>query len=383
MSTDGIELPDEQRLVRRPRDVLMQLPPQFRWEVTRRHPYYLSFWQAARATVLEADPRVRLMKDAARILLLAIGFTSEPIDPATEAATLDEGQLLAAWRDGAVAPLSIRGFVGVLSMLPATARLAIGNFLVDSASGSETVEDRFERSRQLHELALPELDQHPDLPMISVNLRASDRTILAAVRALLRDWRRRFNVRAPRRRNDRLDDYLRAWDMREGWTGSTYDVEREMRFREIAGQMRGSIRTIANRYESAFQLIVGHPYSPELWVKLFGPLKLSRHFTTGTPRVSRRRPFRSRTPRPVPETVVQPQRYDNDATGLLEAAGMTFDDLASADLLMDVEELLKRGCTDAQIMERLDLQTDADARLITYLRERVTEARGGDAEGNE
>jgi hypothetical protein len=358
---------------------LLRLPLEFRWEVTRRHPYYLHFWQAARTPPPPADPQARLLNQGAKMLLRAIGFTGQPIDPALDFKHLEDDQLLNAWRDGAIAPLSIRGFVGVLSRLPAPARLVIGNFLVETADGSDNVEDRFERSRRLTELPFPELDQHPQLPMISVNLHAADRMILDGMRSQLRQWRQQFNVRSPRRHDARLTSYLRAWDMREGWTGSAYDTQREMRFQEIGRRLKTPLRTIANRYSSAFQHIVGYPYSPELWARIFGPIKLSRHFLGSgeIPRVASRRPLTTKTRRPIPETVLQPSGHSDNATGLVEAANLICDDRQGIDLAIDIHGLIVRGLDDQQIMEKLRLQTDLGARLVAYLRGRLTESRTG------
>jgi hypothetical protein len=378
---------NERTLICRPSQVLMRLPLRFRWEVTRRHPYYLHFWQAARTSPLAVDPRVRLMNETARMLLLAIGFTGEPINPAMDFENLNEEQLLGAWGDGAIAPLNIRGFVGVLTLLPATVRSAIGMFLVDTARGSDDVQDRFERRRQLAELTLVELDQHPQLPMLSINLHAADRTILHAIRGQLRIWRRQFNVRSPRRHDALLDDYLRVWDMREGWTGSTYDTRQEMRFREISTSLHVPLRTIANRFASAFQLIVGHSYTPELWARIFGPIKLASLFLPPgeTARVSGRRPLKSKTRRPVPETVLQPKKKKQEepneemdhAAGLVESESAIHDDIDAADKVMDIQALVARGLNNQQIMEKLELKSDDDARLVEYLRERLTESRTG------
>ncbi len=381
MSSDVL---NDQQLICRPSQVLMRLPLRFRWEVTRRHPYYLHFWRSARTPTLPDDNRARALRAGAQALLLAIGFSGDPIDPAMDFENLNEQQLLGAWGDGAIAPLRIRSLVGVLTLLPAPVRSAIGRFLVDTAGGSDDAQHGFERRRQLTELAIPVLDQHPQLPMLSINLHAADRMILDAIRSQLRVWRRQLGVKSPRRHDALLNSYLRAWDMREGWTGSTYDTRQEMRFREISASLHVPIRTIANRFTSAFQLIVGHRYTPELWARIFGAIKLSTLFLQPgeSPRVSRFRPLKSKTSRPVPETVLQPQKDQQDeendgATGLIEAARDTANDLQEAELVMDIQELIGRGFNDQQIIEKLELGSDRALQLVGYFRERLTESRTG------
>jgi integrase len=70
---------------------LRSLPIQYRWEVTRRHPYYQSLWLLARAyyrnepVESEVEP---VFHQIAVAILGTIGVSGEPPDPATEFAEL-------------------------------------------------------------------------------------------------------------------------------------------------------------------------------------------------------------------------------------------------------------------------------------------------------
>ena len=84
--------PDNERgsklgIVARPPFQLRSLPVRFRWEATRRHPYYLDWSSGARAhhdnepTQHPAEP---LFRQAAVVVLGAIGVSGRPLDPATD-----------------------------------------------------------------------------------------------------------------------------------------------------------------------------------------------------------------------------------------------------------------------------------------------------------
>ena len=61
-------------LLIRPLEVVKQLPVEFRWEFTRRHPYYLQFWQPAREFHEQpsTDKEIRALQEAASLILVAV-----------------------------------------------------------------------------------------------------------------------------------------------------------------------------------------------------------------------------------------------------------------------------------------------------------------------
>src|SRR6202040_1897099 len=110
-----------------------------------------------------------------------------------------------------------------------------------------------------------------------------------------------------RRRDDKLDEFLAVWDLREGWAGDHYDGSQEQTLRQISRHRAIPLSTVENRYRSAFRLIVGRDYSPPLWVRVLGLLKLTEWVDPeALPKLAARRPWRQRQPRPIPETVLQP-----------------------------------------------------------------------------
>src|SRR5262245_54783249 len=123
----GDETSKESWIVTRPRSILMDLPVAFRWEVTRRHPCYLRFWELAhrRHTDPGTDPQQLALEESAVAILLAIGVSGDPPPPGSSPESLGAG-LGQAWESGAVAPVTFRGLVGMLlADLPADLLLRV------------------------------------------------------------------------------------------------------------------------------------------------------------------------------------------------------------------------------------------------------------------
>jgi hypothetical protein len=93
--------------------------------------------------------------------------------------------------------------------------------------------------------------------VVGINLNAPQRVITAAVEQLVRQWKDKRGIGERCRRDDKLEEYLAVWDLREGWAGRQYDGSRERTLRQIAGQLGIPLSTAANRYRAAFRLIVG------------------------------------------------------------------------------------------------------------------------------
>lgn len=87
-------------IVLRSAETLMELPLAIRWEVTRRHPYYLMFWEMAHRCHQQesANPPQRAQDEAARLLLQGIGFSMDPPPPGADWASLGGTQLGQAWQ---------------------------------------------------------------------------------------------------------------------------------------------------------------------------------------------------------------------------------------------------------------------------------------------
>lgn len=358
----------------------------FRWEACRRHPYYLVFWSDAllyRQGATVSHPAQLLLRQAAMQMIGAIGVTGEPVDPAKSFEELGGCDLDPAFLSGAIQPMTLRSVAVMLTrLLPASERAVLGAILTTSASDEYALDgDDADRSFQkiaalcrLAQLASPAMDSYPDTPLFYVHLGASQRTIVQAVKEQVRRWKQRRGITERRVHTSKLQSYLDVWDQREGWTGSGYQRSREHSFTEIMRQSKQSLSTIANQYTSAFQMITGRKFSPSLWWRLFGPLKLSELFVDRAEILSRpiRRHQQSPVRRPVPESVVAPVLQDAPGSGMVEEGSAVTDDLTLSDLRLDLKDFFNRGLSDEEIARRFGVR---DPDEFAYAQARLSEFR--------
>jgi hypothetical protein len=375
-----LEAPDnegagESWFVPRPSSALMDLPVAYRWEVTRRHPYYLRFWPLAHRYHSDpsTDPQQRALEAAAALILHGIGVSSDPPAPGSSLESLGAGSLSQAWKSGAVAPVTFRGLVGMLlAGLPPDLLGEVGRLLQEcaSAAGPEPGE-RYRFLTDLCALRHPALDALPGRPMVSVNIGAPQRIITQALEQFTRQWKEQQGISERRRRDDKLNDYLAVWDLREGWLSDHYDASRARTLREIGQELRVPVSTAANRYRSAFRLIVGREYSPALWARVLGFLKVCDWLDPQElPRRTLRRPWRDRQPREVPESVLQAPGAGREAPGLLNTAGVSDGEIAHVDLVLDIQHLVAEGWSNAEIVAELELAAPGAEEMIEFLRQR-------------
>lgn len=364
-------------IISRPNSVLGLLPIDYRWEFTRRHPYYLLFWeqahkyyQAPNGTELE-----RMAGQAAVVMLQAIGVTNDPIAPSAGPEELGLSAVAKAWQKVALWPMTFRGLAGaMLTELPTESRLAIGQLLVQSAQADiNPLQPRYRLFNEFSQLRDASLDNVPIAPIIGVNINAPMKTIVEALEQQVRVWKDQAGVTEHRRRDDRLPEYLKVWDLREGWEGDHYDIRQEKTLEEIAHELRESFPTITNRYKSAFRYLVGHEYQPALWARVMGAFKASRLlYPDSVSRCSGRRPWKSPGLRVVPETTLGARREPAQGHGgtFLESMAVVQDMRDSAELVMDLQDLLAKGWTDKRIAEELELDHETVGDLLACLRRR-------------
>ena len=356
--------------------LLQDLPVEYRWEVMRRHPYYLQLWEPARdhRNGVYVDLPSKAFGNDAVLILQGIGFTGEPVPPSFGAEALKMDQLSQAWRNGAIAPVTIRGLVGILLRnLPPTERKYIGELLIRSAE--PCVDEKIQKYELLSELMGPQhssMDQMFTAPIFGVNLNSPLRAMVEAIGHLVGELKRKLNIFERRRQDALLPDYLNVWDLREGWKDCEYDIPQEHSFREISRLTATPERTAANRYYSAFELISGHSYSFENWVKLFIVVKLN---TLLGPDALKRRKVHS-SPRAAEAVEQVPESFLSPGGNMLDGGVAThmadsFSEAADVELLMDLCKLIKDGYTNVAIIRKLDLSDLPDRHnLLDYMRAR-------------
>lgn len=378
-------------LLTRPVQSLHGLPPRERWEVTRRHPYYLVFWESARAhydrTAVE-PLRVHLVRVATEILL-SIGVTGPPPPPTASAEEIAVDQIAGAWRDGAIAPVTYRGLAGVLANLPRQSRMALGAKLVMSgkpvdptAKADDDEICRLELARELMTVQDPALDVVPPRPIVGINLYAPQKAIRGAVERLVRDLKRREGIPERRRWHGKVAQYLRVWDLREGWADGRYDPGLEMPFARIAATVRAPLATVTNRYASAFALISGHRHSFAAWAKLFTVLKLFGPYGVAC---LRRRHVNGASRRAGRIRLVSEADLAGEGDsrhGLLESLAASLDSEVHQ-TLSDIQALIRRGRDDQQIIAALEpANPEAMRQVVQYLRRRAAGVQVADRKEN-
>lgn len=369
----------ESWIIPRPNLDLMRLPIEFKWEVTRRHPYYLRFWELARSAHLSPsnDSQQREQEETAKLILLAIGVSGCPATPTTTFQELGGEVLGEIWRDGAIVPMTYRALVSMLlAGLPQNVVRDLGALFVSASEESGDPTSRlFTMLSRLDQIPHEVLDQAVSRPIVGVNLHAPQKRIVDALAELVRQLKEQEKIQETRRRDDKYAKYLDVWDQREGWTGSDYDLEKEKTLRRIALENSESISTIASQYRSAFRMIVGRVYSPELWARVIGFIKVYDWVLVDELPARYRRSIvrESQSPNPsvVSETRLMSSRSDSDdPISLLNTIGISADELSYAELAMDIQALIVKRKDDDEILTELELKSPDAQALVQYFRER-------------
>ncbi len=364
--------------VHRPLFQLRSLPIPMRWEVSRRHPYYLLAWERARdhhrrvACADEFDLRLRQL---ALAHLAAIGVSGEPPDPASSYSAIESNELQPAWLSGAVHPITMRGLAALLiAALPQDVLGELSDLFLLASSEQKPNEanEAPPKHAALDELArmqVAELDCYVDEPFVSINPAASGRKIAEAINELLPKWKAERELREQRDRSDKYPEYLSVWDRREGWTGAEYDSLQEKPFAAIAQELGHPISTVESHYLKAFELVTGHSFSRSLWFKLFGPLKYHALFGLAPKAPQVRHPLLDPSRRPIPESGIVASSSDKGAPSLLTGGLAAAPDGETDRLIHQIRALVEQGMTDRQIADDLGLD-DSCLLAIAAIRNR-------------
>lgn len=356
---------------------LRSLSIPMRWEVTRRHPFYQKLWKYSadfyQKKTTSTNPFEQLKRESAVELLALIGISGEPPDPSTPFSKLGESELNKAWLSGAVHPITLRGMAGILlATLPESTLGDLGQYLIE-ASGEKNDKEKHSRDKSLSKLAsykCKALDSYPAEPLVSVNPAASQRQISEAIKNLHGQWKNERELDEQRDRSDKVNKYLEIWDLREGFLNDgTYDVSQERTFKEIAKELSSPLTTVNNHYRSAFKLIIGKDYSPELWWNTMGVFKLIE-FNFEHSVVSQLRPRKSRSPRPVPESILGAEIEFLNQFSQTNEFPLTYDEL-----MVELKSFIKQGLSDEEIHLNFELEAEVPElkEALIWLRSRTNE----------
>lgn len=364
----------------RPVGWINQLPVKYRWEFTKRHPYYLTFWKLVHlnhSNQLQGEVQ-QLLGRIATLVLLNIGVSGDPPPPDAGEEALQTRQIGKAYLAGAVAPMTYRAMAGMMMKdcsKPTLIKLA--NYLAYQA-GCESSELHLDHMAKLMKDDDSELDRIPNRPILGINLEAPQRAIVEAVNQQVKQWKNEQGIKERRRRAEKLPAYLKVWDQREGWAGDRYDIKKERSFVDIARKTGQKQSTVVNQYLSAFKLISGHEYSFENWARLFIVEKMYDLQAQSALRrrvVERREKGMSVTPIPAGfvDRVTKDEDGRPDRSGLMANVADKIDHIDDADTIMDIECMIEKGCCNDEIAKKLEIPLDQIDDLVDYVRGRVNE----------
>lgn len=273
-----------------------------------------------------------------------------------------------AFLGGSLTPFTFRGCATALAYALDSATLTqVAQGLLVIAQLDRTDRDVFYPA--LERLSKLPLDAIPNEGVVSFNPHHPARAIIDDMQRHVADVKERHGIKESRRRHDKFPLHFEVWDAREGWTGYGYDRHKERTLTQVSKALKRPLKTVSDQYRSAFEVIFGTTYSPDLWMQLVFPLKfVGTNGFLDLPRVGR--PLRVRTPRPVPESVL---KGSNDYGPLLERAGVSNDEIEFIELQIDIKDLIAAGASDSEICDALKLGP-ASLDLIAYFRQRSVES---------
>jgi len=223
------------------------------------------------------------------------------------------------------------------------------------------------------------LDKCPTPGLYFLNVGASQNVIVDDVKDYVSRLQRRNGIKPKKIHAAKIADYLKVWDLREGWIDGRYDTPRELKFIALSKWLKLPKSTVVNHYRKAFEFITGNAFTAESWWRLMGVLKFSalfgndaRAFETGSRHQRRTRiPHLKRKANEQRKTTTTAANLaaNRDGTDPLETVAKGPIPPPGADFHMDMDDLIAKGWDDEKIAKELDISATAAA----YYRDRKYE----------
>jgi hypothetical protein len=322
----------------------------------------------------------------AQLLLGGIGVYGPPVSPSSTIDEILEGSE-PALLSGSLQPMTLRVMASLLIQnLDPEEKVFFIQRLIETAQAAnqpdlpreEVRQVIAEAIQQMNATALPGFNAFADKPLFFMHLGASLSAIEDDALDQAKRWKKRMGIgEPPRIRKKIYAEYLKVWDLREGWTEGGYDRRNELKLREIAKRLGEPISTISSRYKQAFRLVVGVDFSPELWFEVFGPLKLHDLFRSGAgnKRSGVKRRIQKASHRPVPESklVVKPKASQPNnilsRPTLVDSIPTPSENYGILEKLNDFRLMIANGRTDQRISSELDMDLEQVKNLRDHLEE--------------
>lgn len=359
---------DKFQVFDRPWTALSGLPEALRWEITRRHGYYVAFWDVGTifdkaSATRELTEQELLVEKLSCLALNGIGYKGPSIHPSTSAQDIIENLFPLAMEDS-IEPLTLRSLLRLLLVdLRFAEQNIIGCLFREAPDPAQIGETQFSQAFRI--AASPHLswlDRRPPGLHLTIDPYAPLQLILDEIKKVVKDQKRRLGIRETRRRHEEIPKYLEVWDRREGWHNGAYHGDREKTLKQIAREIKRPLSTVASQYRSAFEAITGRKYDSYIWFRIFGILKLSQLF--GSTASAARSLARMNSALAREGVDAQVNHTVNDG---IEQQAL---DLETSALAERIVRMLKEGRSTIDIGESLNLKDD---RLVDYFRTRLNE----------
>ena len=350
-------------MLQRPAFHLDSLSVEMKWETTRRHPLYLWLWQTWNAVKnsfgAEAESEF-INHPGPQWAWLMLDVNGIPADPALEFDALVHSVQNPLWLKRSARPVTYRTLAKILqAKLSADGLKILGTLLFDAGETALDSEEREQKLLQLNNLDWDELDRLVDLPILQFNPHAPSKEFVSDITNLRGDARNRLGLEESRTNESKMRDYLHAWDLREGWHHGEYDRSRPMTVVRIAQELNLTLRQAKYAYQQAFQMISGHAFNFDNWVRLLGLVQLSEYFGDQVSPASLHRLRHAATVRGVDDTTLS-GGPDSGRNSVLEQIPDDDNDFDVSHAIDRIRELLDLGKTKNEILDDLDLGPDAE-----------------------
>jgi hypothetical protein len=360
-------------LVPRPRHLFEHLPLQYQWEFTRRHPYYIMFWNPAEWDFLDQVGSTGLQNSVheCRALILAqIGVGTSTIPPERDWQEIEPGEEWSAWTSGAMRRLSILSLVVALADSSSKDTLKSLGFLFWELSqlDESNSQEKYRWFKKVIEGEFPGFDEYLPELIVSIQPSSTKDAIANAAMEIVREARAASGRPETRIRADKLDSYLQVWDLREGWHEGLYDPSRARKLKEIAAETGLRVTTVRDQYQAAFSWITGQEYSPEMWFRLFGGFQMLGLIGSGDgPKP--RRAGRTRSVAGLNESAIS---GNTAILSLIESSDSA--SILNEDDNPDILRLIQNGAPVDEIVNRFGLDPENAVTAITEYRARLDES---------
>ncbi|TWU39888.1 hypothetical protein Q31b_32030 [Novipirellula aureliae] len=367
-------------MLRRPERHLDRLTVEFRWEVTRRHPVYLQLWQVHQASQEMSPPgswqELRQIEDVISACN-AIRVVSEPVDPALSFAELSAMDPSGLFHCNALQPITVKMMLGLIGkhLSSDSLRQVAQSFtrLADGKDGALDTNEALIAFAEIINSVEPEMEAVMPGPFYVVSPVAPREQWQEDMARCQNYWREQLNLEPSRDRPRDYSNYLRAWDLSEGFGGGRYNRDGAKSFAEVGRVLSKDESTIRRWYHRAFFLITGHEFSNENWHSVMGFQQLSGFMGLTISPVCRERLKRANSQQHDVDfsTVQQDADFLDTATAPLPAADLRV-------ICARICQLIEDGLTDGEIIDQVEIefgpQQDLDeaeiCNAINYLRSR-------------